>query len=123
MKRRWSSDSRFSLARIRCAPRPCGRRALPQTVRGQRPGEGSHHRHPGSEKALTAEQRASLERPFVRESAIRWSNLPVGIVPRTGLRLGDLDAKQEPRGAPVAAAALSACGLKMLDEIRIADDT
>jgi len=74
------------------------------------------------EKTLTADQRASLERPFVRESAIRWSNLPVGIVPRTGLRLGDLDEKQNFAARRVAAAALSACGLLMLDEIRIADN-
>jgi hypothetical protein len=74
------------------------------------------------EKALTREQRAVLERPFVRESAIRWSNLPVGIVPRAGLRLGDLDEKQDYAARRVAAAALSACGLKVLDEIRIADN-
>jgi len=73
-------------------------------------------------KALSAEQRAALERPFVRGSAIQWSNLPVGIVPRAGLRLGDLDVKQEHAAHRVAAAALSACGLKMLDEIRIADN-
>ena len=74
------------------------------------------------EKTLTAPQRASLERPLVRESAIRWSNLPVGIVPREGLRLGDLDAKQNQAARGVATAALSACGLKMLDDIRVADD-
>ena len=74
------------------------------------------------QKTLTAEQRSALQRPFVRESAIRWSNLPVGIVPRTGLRLGDLDVKQEYAARRVAAAALSACGLKMLDDIRIADN-
>ena len=75
----------------------------------------------GLEKTLSAEQTKSLERPFVRESAIRWSNLPVGIVPREGLRLGDLDEKQVHAMRGVAAAALSACGLKMLDDIRIAD--
>jgi Protein of unknown function (DUF3500) len=74
------------------------------------------------QKSLNPEQRKALERPFARESAIRWSNLPVGIVPRTGLRLGDLDSKQDYAARRVAAAALSACGLKVLDEIRIADD-
>jgi hypothetical protein len=74
------------------------------------------------QKTLTADQRAALERPFVRESAIRWSNLPVGIVPRAGLRLGDLDEKQDYAARRVAAAALSAGGLKLLDEIRIADN-
>jgi hypothetical protein len=74
------------------------------------------------QKSLSAEQRKALERPFVRESAIRWSNLPTAIVPREGLRLGDLDEKQDHAARRVAAAALSACGLKMLDEIRIADN-
>jgi hypothetical protein len=73
-------------------------------------------------KSLSAEQRAALTRPFVRESAIRWSNLPVGIVPRAGLRLGDLDSTQEAAAHRVAAAALSACGLKMLDDVRMADN-
>jgi hypothetical protein len=53
-------------------------------------------------KALTDAQRSALERPFVRESAIRWSNLPVGIVRRAGLRLGDLDEKQEHAARRVA---------------------
>ncbi|HEU4781487.1 MAG TPA: DUF3500 domain-containing protein, partial [Steroidobacteraceae bacterium] len=74
------------------------------------------------QKSLNAGQRASLERPFVRESAIRWSNLPLGVVPRSGLRFGDLDEKQSHAARGVAAAALSACGLKMLDDIRVADD-
>lgn len=74
------------------------------------------------QKLLTAPQRAALSRPFDRESAIRWSNLPVGVVPRLGLRLGDLDAAQSAAAHRVAEAALSACGLKMFDEIRVADD-
>jgi hypothetical protein len=74
------------------------------------------------QKLLTPAQRTALSRPFDRESAIRWSNLPVGIVPRAGLRLGDLDATQSAAAHRVAEAALSACGLEMLDEIRLADD-
>ena len=73
------------------------------------------------QKTLTPEQRKSLERPFVRESAISWSSLPVGIVPRAGVRFGDLDAKQNYAARRVAGTALSLCGLKVLDEIRIAD--
>ena len=53
---------------------------------------------------------------------MRWSNLPVGIVPREGLRFGDLDEKQNHAARRVASAALSACGLKMLDDIRVADN-
>src|SRR5882672_859663 len=72
---------------------------------------------------LSAAQRGILEQPFDRTSAIRWSNLPIGIVPRAGLRFGDLDAAQSAAARRLAAAALSACGLRMLDEIRLADDT
>ena len=74
------------------------------------------------EKTLDASQLALLERPLTRDSAIRWSNLPIGVVPRAGLRLGDLDAKQSDAAHRVAAAALSACGLKLFDEVRTADD-
>jgi hypothetical protein len=73
-------------------------------------------------ETLTPAQRAALERPLNRDSAIHWSNLPVGIVPRSGLRIGDLDATQSAAAQRLAQAALSACGLTMLDEIRLADD-
>lgn len=73
-------------------------------------------------KMLTPAERALLERPLTRESAIRWSNLPVAIVPRSGLRWGDLDAAKSAAARELAAAALSACGLELLDEIRLADD-
>jgi len=71
---------------------------------------------------LTPPQRALMERPLTRESAIQWSNLPVALVPRAGLRLGDLDPKQDAAAQKVFAAALSACGLKLLEEVRTADD-
>lgn len=71
---------------------------------------------------LSEAQRAALDKPFDYESAIHWSNLPIGVVPRTGLRLGDLDATQTAAVRQVFEAALSACGLKLLDEVRLADD-
>jgi hypothetical protein len=74
------------------------------------------------QKLLTPAQRAVFARPLDRDSATRWSNLPVGVVPRAGLRLGDLDATQSAAARRLAGAALSACGSKMLDEIRAADD-
>jgi hypothetical protein len=77
----------------------------------------------GELRALLSEpQRATLDKPLSYESAIQWSNLPIGVVPRTGLRLGDLDEKQTVAARRVFEAALSACGLKLLDEIRLADD-
>jgi hypothetical protein len=71
---------------------------------------------------LTSAQSAALNRPLTRESAIRWSNLPLGVVPRQGLKLGDLDERQAAAARAVFSAALSACGLTLLDEIRLADD-
>jgi len=71
---------------------------------------------------LDPQQKQALEHPFDYDNAIRWSNLPLGVVPRSGLRLGDLDAKQAAAARRVFVAALSACGLKLLDEIRLADD-
>ncbi len=74
------------------------------------------------QETLTAPQRALLERPLTATSATQWSNLPLALVPRAGLRLGDLDSKQNAAARDVFAAALSACGLALLDEVRIADD-
>ena len=121
MKRRWSMTAMFGFliaaasaahsADALCAKPSAGNgevRAVMTAIQGL-------------EKTLSPEQTRSFERPFVRDSAIRWSNLPVGIVPREGLRLGDLDEKQVHAAHGVAAAALSACGLKMLDDIRVAD--
>ncbi len=71
---------------------------------------------------LSKEQRAALERPFDLESAIHWSNLPVGVVPRTTLRLGDLDTRQLEAVHGVVGAALSICGWVMLGQVRAADD-
>jgi len=71
---------------------------------------------------LNEQQQKVLYQPFDYDHAIRWSNLPLGVVPRNGLRLGDLDAKQAAAARRVFEAALSACGLKLLDEIRLADD-
>jgi hypothetical protein len=71
---------------------------------------------------LVEPQRAALEKSLTYQTAILWSNLPIGVVPRTGLRLGDLDSKQAAAARQVFEAALSACGLKLLDEVRLADD-
>jgi hypothetical protein len=71
---------------------------------------------------LSESQRAALEHPLSYDNAIHWSNLPLGIVARTGLRLGDLDPNQAAAARKVFEAAFSACGLDLLDEVRLADD-
>lgn len=72
--------------------------------------------------SLSASERARLEKPLDRANAIHWSNLPLGVVPRPGLRLGDLDAAKGKAAREMLAAALTACGLELLDEVRLADD-
>jgi len=71
---------------------------------------------------LSEKQRAALDRPLTETSAIQWSNLPLAIVPRAGLRLGDLDERQIAAANEVFNAALSTCGLLALQQIRQADD-
>src|SRR3954471_18673359 len=71
---------------------------------------------------LSKEQLSQFERPLDYANATHWSNLPIGLVPRTTLRLGDLDAKQAAAARRVFVAALSACGLALMDDVRRADD-
>lgn len=71
---------------------------------------------------LTKDQLEHFDRPFDYANATHWSNLPIGLVPRTTLRLGDLDATQAAAARQVLVAALSACGLDLLDDVRRADD-
>ena len=122
MKRRWSVTVMLGLLFATASTIHAADALCPKPSAGSGQVKAVMNAIQALEKALTAPQRSSLERPFVRESAIRWSNLPVGITPREGLRLGDLDEKQNHAARDVATAALSACGLKMLDDIRVADD-
>jgi hypothetical protein len=71
---------------------------------------------------LSKDQLTQFERPFDYANATHWSNLPIALVPRTTLRLGDLSAPQAAAARRVFEAALSACGLDLLDEVRRADD-
>src|SRR5262245_42990634 len=59
---------------------------------------------------LDEKQRAVLDQPLNGTTAIHWSNLPIGVVPRSGLRLGDLDARQTAAAQEVFKAVLSECG-------------
>ena len=72
-------------------------------------------------QALTPDQRKAALRPHDRLSAIRWSNLPTGLVPRTGVRLGDLNSAQTAAVDKLLRTALSSCGVDLLAEIRAAD--
>jgi hypothetical protein len=69
---------------------------------------------------LSNRQRSTLIQEFNYDNAIRWSNLPISI-PRLGVKFGDLDVAQASAARNVIAAAMSSCGLKVFDELRLAD--
>ena len=56
------------------------------------------------------------------EQRKRWSNLPVGSVPRAGLRMGDLTQPQREAAMAVLKAALSPQGYEKVIQIVEADE-
>lgn len=87
---------------------------------------------PGGARPASAAARAFLEtlqpvqrtiavRGFNLPAASRWSNLPLALAPRVGVRLGDLDARQTAAADALLKTALSSCGVELLDGIRAAD--
>ena len=72
-------------------------------------------------KTLSPLQRRVAVRGYNKFAAIRWSNLPVALAPRVGVRLGDLAPAQSTAVDALLASALSQCGLDLLTGIRAAD--
>ncbi|MEN3327687.1 MAG: hypothetical protein V7638_2494 [Acidobacteriota bacterium] len=67
--------------------------------------------------------RAKVSFPFNSdEKRRRWSNFPVGMVPRNGMRLGDLNPAQRAAAMQLLAVALSARGLQKVKEIMEGDE-
>lgn len=66
--------------------------------------------------------RAKVSFPFRSEQKTKWSNFPVGIYPRNGLRLGDLSAPQRDAEMKLLATVLSEPGLKKVKEIMEGDE-
>lgn len=66
--------------------------------------------------------RAKVSLPFNSEQKTRWSNFPVGMVPRNGVRLGDLSAAQREAALKLLATALSKQGLQKVKEIMEGDE-
>lgn len=71
--------------------------------------------------ALGPELRQKAILPAGQAMAIKWSNLPVNMVPRNGVRFAEMDAAQQAAANALVAAAMSACGKRMFDEVRGAD--
>jgi hypothetical protein len=66
--------------------------------------------------------RAKVVLPFDEEHKTRWSNFPVGVVPRNGVRWGDLSAAQRSAALKLLSTALSGQGLRKVQEIMEGDE-
>jgi len=71
---------------------------------------------------LDAGGRGKLELAFDAEQRAKWSNFPVGIYPRSGVRWGDLSATQRDAALNLLAAALSKPGLEKVQQIMEGDE-
>jgi hypothetical protein len=72
--------------------------------------------------SLDAGQRARVALPFTSDKKPRWSNLPVTMVPRNGIRLGELNKKQRSAALATLAAVLSKQGYQKVIDVMNADD-
>jgi hypothetical protein len=73
-------------------------------------------------ESLDAGQRAKVLLPFNSAKKARWSNLPVTMVTRNGIRLGDLNKKQRTAALATLAAVLSKQGYQKVIDVMNADD-
>ena len=73
-------------------------------------------------KTLDDAGRAKVQFPFDSPQRARWSNLPSGIFPRQGVRLGDLAPAQRAAAMSLLQTALSADGYQKVIEIMRGDE-
>jgi hypothetical protein len=73
-------------------------------------------------ETLDSQQRGKLVYEFDSAKKPSWSNLPVTMVPRNGLRLGELTKAQRAAALEVLAAVLSKEGFQKVIDIMNADD-
>src|SRR5919112_4663157 len=70
---------------------------------------------------LSSSQQSTVQLDLNATNAARWSNLPVELVPRNGIALGDLNETQLAAALALAQAGLSAAGYSTFQSIRAAD--
>ena len=71
---------------------------------------------------LSSAQVTTLQHSYTLANVEHWSNLPISLVARNGLRFGDLSSTQLAAALALARAALSSDGAERLAEIRGADE-
>ena len=67
-------------------------------------------------------ERAKVTLPFDSEQKAKWSNFPVGMVPRNGVRWGDLNTLQRQSALQLLATVLSKTGLDKVRAIMEGDE-
>ena len=73
--------------------------------------------------SLSTEQRQQVQYAFNdAKQRARWSNLPIGFVPRGGISLKQMSPPQREAAMKLLATVLSPMGLEKVNEIREADD-
>ncbi len=73
--------------------------------------------------SLEASQRQQVIYAFNdNEQRVKWSNLPTGFVPRSGINFKQMSAPQRDAAMKLLAVVLSPMGLEKVEEIRQADD-
>ena len=73
--------------------------------------------------SLSTEQRQQVQYAFRdAKQRARWSNLPIGFVPRGGISLKQMSPPQREAAMKLLATVLSPMGLEKVNEIREADD-
>src|SRR5262249_13694214 len=73
-------------------------------------------------ESLDAGQRGKVLLPFGSDRKPRWSNLPVTMVTRNGIPLGELNKKQRAAALATLAAVLSKQGYQKVIDVMNADD-
>lgn len=71
---------------------------------------------------LSASQQATVQLPWSLDNARKWSNLPVAMVARNGLKLGSLSAEQGAAATRLIKAALGDTGSSLQSGMQAADD-
>lgn len=71
--------------------------------------------------SLSPELKSRVQLPFGRAAAVRWTNVPLKMMTRNGVRFGEMDASQQAAARALISAAMSSCGRALFDGVQAAD--
>lgn len=70
---------------------------------------------------LTPELKQKAQLPYERAAGVRWTNVPVAMMSRNGVRFGEMDDRQQAAARALISAAMSTCGRALFDGVQAAD--